>query len=178
MRFPTTREVPTSANLDAAAAFPPTPPKGALPDVMDGIEGDGSLRSYVQASILRRELRELGAWWHGLEWSTHTLLDNGERPFSPRPASPSGNAYAPSDHDEEWRWAAAPPEDWRPFAVRESAELTVVFWTVSALGAVRIVRSVDRYAGGRLRPTDSAEETVAEGPGASSSNGGVRGFAL
>ena len=134
--LPHDTQVPTPTHLDAAATFPPIPPKGALPDVMDGTEGDGSLRSYVQASILRRELRELGAWWHGLEWSTHTLLDNGERPFSPRPASPSGNAYAPSDHDEEWRWAAAPPEDWRPFAAREPAEVTVVFWTVSALGAV------------------------------------------
>ena len=163
--LPEKTQVPTPAHLELAAAFPPAPPKGALSDVMDAVEGDGSLRSYVQASILSREIGELGAWWHGLGWSTHTLLDNGEGPFSPRPALQPLDAYTAPDRDQEWRWGSDPPKDWRPVAARESAAVTVVFWTISALGTERIVRSVDRYADGSLRPFDSAAETVAEGPG-------------
>ena len=47
-------------------------PWDALDDVMQAIEGDDSPASYFAASLLRRELREFGARWHGLDWA-HTL---------------------------------------------------------------------------------------------------------
>lgn len=65
----------------------------------DAIDGDGSLRSYIQASILRRELEELGAWWHGLEWSTHTLPDNGAAPDAPHACSDSDDNGGPLPTD-------------------------------------------------------------------------------
>ena len=38
---------------------------------MQAIDGDGSLRSYFEASILARELAEFGAIWHGISWGEH-----------------------------------------------------------------------------------------------------------
>ena len=38
------------------------------------ISGDGSLESYWQASILFRELDEVGAEWHGVCWGAHSFL--------------------------------------------------------------------------------------------------------
>ena len=49
---------------------PPVPPN-ALPTVAEAIEGDNSPWSYLQASILVRELQEFGAMWHGVTWGTH-----------------------------------------------------------------------------------------------------------
>jgi hypothetical protein len=94
-------EVPFPDDLERAAAFPPEPPRGAFAHVMDAIDGDGSLRSYIQAAILRRELEELGAWWHGLEWSTHTLLDNGAAPDAPHACSDSDDNGGPLPADPE-----------------------------------------------------------------------------
>ncbi len=48
---------------------------GALDDYMQAIDGDGSLRSYLEASILARELAEFGAIWHGISWGEHIVLD-------------------------------------------------------------------------------------------------------
>jgi len=42
---------------------------------MAAIEGDGSPESYIQASLLARELREFGVRWHGCDWSTQEILD-------------------------------------------------------------------------------------------------------
>src|SRR5215469_7088273 len=57
---------------------PPVPP-GALPEFAEALEGDNSPWSFVEASILVRELHELGALWHGVAWGTHTIL--GENPL-------------------------------------------------------------------------------------------------
>lgn len=158
-------EVPSAGDLERAAAFPPEPPRGALAQVMDAIVGDGSLRSYIQASILRRELEELGAWWHGLEWSTHALLDNGAAPESPDACSGGDDDWPPLPAEPEWRWEAPPPDDWRPTVERAGPEtVAVVFFTISALGSVRITRHVDVYESGSLRPRSAEQTTIAEGP--------------
>ena len=53
-------------------------PSGAIP-LMRAIEGDGSPWSYLSASILSREASEFGAFWHGLDWSVHTILSRPPR---------------------------------------------------------------------------------------------------
>lgn len=45
---------------------------------MEAVCGVGSLRSGGRASALGRELEELGAWWHGLDWSTRALIEPGD----------------------------------------------------------------------------------------------------
>jgi hypothetical protein len=70
----------TTAHLEEALRMcggqdnPPTP-EGALRDFMGAIEGDRSPLSYVIASILRRELLELGALGKTSLWATHQLID-------------------------------------------------------------------------------------------------------
>ena len=54
-------------------------PPGAV-QLMQAIAGDGSPWSYLSASILSREADEFGAWWHGCDWSVHTII-SGSSPF-------------------------------------------------------------------------------------------------
>ena len=51
----------------------PKPP-GALDKVMDAIEGDGSILSYLSASIFSREINEFGAFGHMNEWNNHWII--------------------------------------------------------------------------------------------------------
>jgi len=106
--LPAQSPVPTALQLEVMDSFPPAPPNNALEHVMDAIEDDGSLRSFVQASILRRELEELGAWWHGLEWSTHSLLDNGLLPRTPEVCAQGEGEFLPSEGEPAWEWRSLP----------------------------------------------------------------------
>lgn len=53
----------------------PKPP-GAVDDIMAVFEGDGSLWSYLSASIFFREMSEFGAFGHMCEWSTNEIIGN------------------------------------------------------------------------------------------------------
>lgn len=131
--LPAQSPILTAVQLEVIDSFPPAPPNDALKQVMDAIEDDGSLRSFVQASILRRELEELGAWWHGLEWSTHSLLDNGPLPRTPEVCAQGEGDFLPSEGEPAWEWHSLPPSDWRPMAHRTRDAVAVTFWTISSL---------------------------------------------
>lgn len=139
---------------------PPIPP-GALPDVMDAIDGDGSPWSYMSASLFARELFEFGAMWHGCSWSTHVIL--GKDPFAGRPPS--------TDFAQErylwdwvglWEWLEPESDDWPPTVVLGDT-VTVRFFSFTALGQQRLVRHLDTF-----RPNsysfDSNEKEIAKGP--------------
>ncbi len=141
--FPEPQECPRLADRFLA---PPCPP-GALADFMEAVEGDGTLWSYASASLLARELRELGALWHGIAWGTHTLLDG----------PPHGSVA-------DWQWLKAPPVEWRPQVSQSDTVVTVTFYTYSGLGREAIYRHVDTFAVGRY--TFVAQETcIAQGQG-------------
>jgi hypothetical protein len=53
----------------------PPKPEGALTDFMEAIEGDRSFSSFLVASVLRRELQELGMLGTRCRWSHHRLID-------------------------------------------------------------------------------------------------------
>lgn len=89
----------------------PQPP-GALGDFMEAIEGDGSPWSYLCASVLVRELGEFGAWWQGLDWSTHLLI--GREPDLRAAPEP-----------EHWRWVGERPAHWVPSVVMAEDSVTV-----------------------------------------------------
>ena len=57
----------------------PPKPSGALNNVLEAVEGDGTPWSYLSASLFAREIAEFGAMWHGCNWSTHTIL--GDEPL-------------------------------------------------------------------------------------------------
>jgi hypothetical protein len=124
---------------------PPCPP-GALDDVMEAIEGDGSPRSYLSASLFAREAAEFGAMWHGCDWSTHTII------------------RAPPAESSEWEWAGKQPVDWQPRVRRDDEWVIVTFFTHSALGQEMISQHTDTYKQDSYCFT-SESKIVATGPG-------------
>lgn len=147
-------------------------PYDALDDAMEAIEGDGSPRSYLFASLLRRELNEFGAMWHGANWSTHVVLDDA--PWKIQARNDESPLDRPTSKPEEWKWYEAAPKTWAPQVSVEKDRVTVVFYTYSALAEQRseeevgkegIYRHVDVYRAGKYRPR--VERTkIAEGPNA------------
>lgn len=147
--FPEPQECTSDVNRSLS---PPVPP-GSLDDVMQAIEGDGSLWSYFSASLFARELAEFGALWHGCDWGAHAIL--GGNPFL-------DPWYAPhtkmSCKIEEWDWRELVPIEWQPSVERNRGLVTVTFLTYSALGREVIVRCTDRYEPGTY--CFLSEETV------------------
>ncbi|MHC5082118.1 MAG: hypothetical protein ACYTHN_24195 [Planctomycetota bacterium] len=144
---------------------PPVPP-GALENVMEAVEGDGSLESYFAASLLDRELTEFGALWHGLSWSTHILLDGNPYSTDPKEALKSldpNRFHSPRDPDHV-EFLADPPKIWSPTVREEEDLVTVTFHTYSGLGRDALFRHEDRFARGSylFEPT---EIMIAEGEG-------------
>lgn len=60
--------------LTSADVSQPPQPEGALTDFMEAIEGDRSVSSFLVASILRRELQELGRLGSRCQWTHHRLI--------------------------------------------------------------------------------------------------------
>ena len=162
---------PAECEPDANRFLDPPVPPGALDDIMEAVEGDGSPWSYFSASLLARELMEFGAFWHGCSWSTHTIVDkempvkqtesllrrkSGQDPDSPDVGIDVGQ--------DEWEWLSPKPEDWDPI-VRMSDELvTVTFYTISKLGVAAIYKHVDSYQTGSYS-LESETALIAQGPG-------------
>lgn len=133
---------------------PPVPPE-ALPDVMMAIEGDDSDLSYLQASMLYRQLKEFGAVWHGCDWTTHRVLGRDRLPDCL--TSPEGASGA-----DKWEWKVPKDLDWGPCVIRGDVT-DVEFYTYSGLGRERIWRFTDMYDGdGYLFHTERTE--IAAGP--------------
>lgn len=146
--LPSDSIVPPEGPAFDERSWRPVPPQGAHSHFMEAIDGDGSLRSYLQASIYAREVEELGARWHGVEWGTHSLVDEA----------------AIELELDMWDWEAAPPAHWEPTARRDGDAVTVRFFTRSDLGQSRLIEHVDHYGANTLTP-ESERITMATGPG-------------
>ena len=122
-------------------------PSAALDDFTDLIEGDGSPWSYLCASVMIRELKEMRPFWHALDWRTHVIL--GQNPWEP--GSPKvesvGHAINPR---REWRWDETEPRSWQPTVRVEKDKITVTFYTFSAYRG-QICRHVDTFKPGSYR---------------------------
>jgi hypothetical protein len=135
-------------------------PLDALDDVMDGIDGDDTAEAYLQASLLRRELKEFGARWHGIVWGTHQILD-----ADPLVGSRDENGdpmRTPRGKPNDWKWIGSRPADWRPRVKLEVGKAIVEFYTFSGYRKESIHRYVDEYRRGKFRPKVE-EKTIAEG---------------
>ncbi len=156
-------------DLVVAEQFQPKAPPGALGHFMEAVVGDGSLRSYVQAWMAGREIAELGAWWHGLEWATHGLVGPSDEPGRPAVYDGSLHAVEPVGMFDatEWRWSEKPPDDWRPRAERDGyGAVTVTFWSYSELGSSAVYEHRDVYGtGGSLAPVSVERRELGSGPG-------------
>lgn len=137
-------------------------PYDALDDVMEAIEGNDTAEAYWQASLLRRELKDFGAIWHGYVWLPHVVLD-ADPLTGPRDenADPMRTPMTPAG---EWTWLESKPTDWTPRVVLEPDRVVVTFYTFSGYEKEGLYRHVDVYRRGKYRPRIE-EAKIAEGKG-------------
>lgn len=171
--------LPADAEFPDADACPrleshflkPPKPFDALDDMMEAIAGDDSPESYLQASILRRELKEFGSGWHGIVWGMNTVLDDSPWNHPPGVEEESMPMY-PTSKPEEWKWLVPKPENWKPELRLEQNRAIVTFYSYTALAAEldngkqekeRIIRHTETYRRGKYRPL-IVETKLAEGP--------------
>jgi hypothetical protein len=147
-------------------------PWDALDDTMEAIEGDDSAWSYLAASLLRRELGEFGALWHGIQWGTHVLLDDNPWAGGP-PRDDELPRQRPDSQPHQWKWFEVQPANWAPQVRLEPDRAIVTFYTYTALAGgddgeierERIIRHTDTYRRGKYRSM-TVEKKIAEGPDA------------
>ena len=154
-------DVRSGKEVIPGVVLPYPKPPDALPHFMDAIEGDGTPRAFLEASILMRELEEFGATWHGCSWSFHEVV-------CADPLAPGARLFGEmkevcGHRRDEWRWRAAPPPDWRPRVTVGAAGTTVEFHSVKVMEACMILRHTDTYRPGSMNP-ESAYELLADGP--------------
>ncbi|NJL38193.1 MAG: hypothetical protein HC899_16700 [Leptolyngbyaceae cyanobacterium SM1_4_3] len=136
----------TTAHLEKAIATAggldqPPKPEFALTDFMQAVEGDRSPQSFIIASILRRELLEIGTLGQHCNWSHHRLID-----------SPPVQA--------KWRWQAEQPRDLSPKVRLLPNQAAVEFFTCRTAAPVALFRHIDQYLPGQYKPT-SVDRVVA-----------------
>jgi hypothetical protein len=140
----------------------PARPTSALDDIMTAIEGDGSLESYMQASILLRELQEFGTLGHGSNWELYHVL--GDKIWSSPPLDAvSPTQTTPSGVPGLWNWKDQQPEDYRPRAEHVEKAIKTSFYVYSALGQERIIHHEDLFQSGSYIFKTSSK-TIGTGP--------------
>lgn len=153
---------PDDCTRDQSHFLEPPRPSNALDDVMEAIDGDGSPLSYLQASLLKRELAEFGAMWHGCEWGTHTIL--GRDPLEDGNEDENGSEMdRPSGTARDWDWERRKPKHWDPAVTVLHERIRCSFYTFTGLGQEQIQRHTDSYRYGQYRPK-TRTYSVATGP--------------
>jgi len=140
----------------------PVKPDGALDNVMEAIEGDGSPYSYLCASVLARELEQFATLSPESEWLNCFVLDGD--PWS----GTNGVAHTLKGQGftrerDSWKWIGQQPGIWRPSVFMSERSVTVVFHAFSGVGRQRIITFEDRYLRGSYT-INRQEKPVASGP--------------
>lgn len=141
---------------------PPRPP-GALDDVMEAVDGDGTPWSYLAASLFAREIAEFGAIWHGVSWGTHRILDEDPLLEASGVRERSHSVDTPRD-PASFRWRCRRPQAWPPSVEMRPRSVVVTFHSFSALEVEAIYRHVDQFRRGRYT-FRTRSTTVATGSG-------------
>lgn len=135
-------------------------PYDALDDAMEAIEGNDTPEAYWQASLLRRELKDFGALWHGVNWGTHYIVDAD--PLQQVRSENADPMRTPMTNPGDWQWLEPKPTDWTPRVTLEPDRVVVTFYTYSGYEKERLYRHVDVYRRGKYRPRVE-EARIAEG---------------
>lgn len=129
----------TTVDLEAAlrtvgtGSIPPHP-KGALSHVMDSMTGAHTPVSFLVASLLSRELRELGRTGPNRRWSQHRLIS--EIPTKPI-----------------WQWRIQAPKNLFPkVQLQADHSAWVEFFSCRMVAPVSIFRHLDHYEVNSYRP--------------------------
>jgi hypothetical protein len=132
----------TTSHLEKALAnhtddqIPPKP-EGAFADVMEAIQGDRSPISFMIASLLRRELQELGAQGKARNWYHHRLIDS----LPPQ---------------VKWQWKNTPPADLSPkVLIYPDNRAAIEFFTCRVTAPIAIYHHVDQYPVAHYKPAGS-----------------------
>jgi len=139
--IPAEGEFPEPMGADYRLSNPPKPTQ-CLDDYMEAIEGDGTPLSYLQSSILKRELQELGAQWHGCSWVEQYVLDRD--PWKDERVSSYG-LQSLIGSQEFWKFCGDPPTDWQPTVVHDTETVTVSMPIFGRVGSRTIIRHIDSY---------------------------------
>lgn len=124
----------------------PSPPSMALGNIAEVIIGDRTPWSYLCASILVRELFEVGAFGHGTHWAAFHVLDEPPETSDGQP----------------WQWQGTKPESWSPVVNVNETSVKVEFFTYCGLGSERITHHQDIYLSPNSYHFDSHEELIAQ----------------
>ncbi|MBE7384505.1 MAG: hypothetical protein F6J95_024205 [Leptolyngbya sp. SIO1E4] len=129
----TTEQLELALESTGNGAIPPHP-RGALGHVMESIKGEKTPASFISASLLLRELKELGRTGSNCRWSHHRLI-----------------AVMPSK--QTWQWRSAPVKDLSPkVKMHPDQSVLVEFFSCRVVPPVAIFRHLDQYVANSYRP--------------------------
>lgn len=116
------------ALIDRGDRSQPPRPAGALENVMEAMEGDRSLLSFLVASLLRRELQELGALGKSCRWSHHRLIDTLPDPVA-------------------CQWRSQPPQNLLPKGrILPDGRAAIEFFSCRTVAPIAIFQHLDQYS--------------------------------
>lgn len=156
----------------SAAAVPAWSPISCAPGKEDGamwpmevIDGDGSALACLSASLLMRELGEVGAEWHGVHWDEEQVLAPTGTYLRGKGRTVKHNQSLQHLVDElEWTGEKPAIESLAPEVCFDSEVVRVVLHTYSELGRQHVTRWTDTYTDG-YAPACGYEEVAVGGPG-------------
>ncbi|MGE0494253.1 MAG: hypothetical protein AB7S38_33890 [Vulcanimicrobiota bacterium] len=160
--------VPTRARLAPVCGEPSfeTVPEACHP--LERVSGDGQPGSYFLASMLMRELRDAGAFWHGMAFDMGDPLavKPDLKPLDTRRQPTWWERFRGKKPEEgiykEWELLAELPSDWRP-RVEMGDPVVVSYYAHKLYYGERILRIRDCYRPSHYVPETSLEE-LAIGP--------------
>ena len=141
---------------DMGLVLPALRPDDACPDVMEAITGNFSPFSYLEASILKRELEEFGARWHGCNWCTYRILAS---PYDTCSGIIGGGGAA------QWSWTDRKIDDLRPRVDVNSVQVVVTYHARSDLGCQHITRFEETFKSDSYLSTSTQTEVARGGGG-------------
>jgi len=140
--------------------------KNGVRSPMEAVEGDGTPLSYLSASILMREFREIGAFWHGIVWDTQGVLAPTARCL--------GGKWVEAQHDRrlqelvdglEWTGLALDLRSLAPSVCVRQDSVLVVLHVYTELSEKQVLRLKDTYMPGSYCPTREEDRLATGGQG-------------
>ncbi len=155
--MPADADYPDPFQCRKVRSNPSWPPKplGALDDLREALDGDGSPWSYLCASLLFCELYCFGKLSRRV-WDTHTIL--GENPWKGR------KKELDLGYPAAWRWYLPEPKEWQPHVTEDGDKITATFYAFSGYIQHRICRHRDTYRRGSYCYKSRVKD-IATGPG-------------
>ncbi|MBW4695484.1 MAG: hypothetical protein KME27_27360 [Lyngbya sp. HA4199-MV5] len=130
----TTAQLEKALTASGDRTHPPHP-EGALPSVMEAIEGDRSPASFMIASLLRRELGEFGRLGKACHWSHHRLVG----------AIPA---------QVQWQWKVETPKDLSPKVLLfPDGRAAIEFFSCRIVPPVALFQHIDQYSDQQYKAT-------------------------